>query len=335
MSRPKVVVTHWVHEAVLDALGAHAEVVANQTRETLPPEEIRARCRDAAGMVAFMPDTVDAAFLAACPDLRVVACALKGFDNFDVDACTRRGVWITAVPDLLTNPTAELAVGLLIGLARRIADGDRLVRGGGFAGWRPVLYGAGLDGAAAGIVGMGRVGRAIARRLAGFGPRLAYSDPAALPAADEAALGLVHRPLPELLEASDFVVVAAPLTPATLHLIDAAALGRMKPGAFLVNVGRGSVVDEAAVADALAAGRLAGYAADVYEFEDWARADRPRAVEPRLLSQPSRTLFTAHQGSAVDAVRRDIALAAARSVVQALAGAVPDGALNDVRRGAA
>jgi len=130
-------------------------------------------------------------------------------------------------------------------------------------------------------------------------------------------------------------VVAAPLTPATLHLIDAAALGRMKPGAFLVNVGRGSVVDEAAVADALAAGRLAGYAADVYEFEDWARADRPRAVEPRLLAQPSRTLFTAHQGSAVDAVRRDIALAAARSVVQALAGEVPDGALNDVRRDAA
>jgi len=170
MSRPKVVVTHWVHEAVLDALGRHADVIANQTRETLPPDEVRARCRDAAGMVAFMPDTVDAAFLVACPDLRVVACALKGFDNFDIDACTRRGVWITAVPDLLTSPTAELAVGLLIGLARRIADGDRLVRGGGFAGWRPVLYCAGLDGATVGIVGMGRVGRAIARRLAGLGP---------------------------------------------------------------------------------------------------------------------------------------------------------------------
>jgi phosphonate dehydrogenase len=105
----------------------------------------------------------------------------------------------------------------------------------------------------------------------------------------------------------------------------------MKPGAFLVNVGRGSVVDEAAVADALESDRLAGYAADVFEFEDWARPDRPRAIEPRLLAQPSRTLFTAHQGSAVDAVRRDIAMAAARAVVQALNGEVPDGALNDPR----
>jgi phosphonate dehydrogenase len=208
------------------------------------------------------------------------------------------------------------------------------VRSGAFAGWRPGLYGAGLDGAAVGIVGMGKVGRAIARRLAGFGSVLAYSDPAPLPAGDEGALGLTRRSLEALLANSDAVVVAAPLAAGTLHLIDAAALARMKPGAFLVNVGRGSVVDEAAVADALESDRLAGYAADVFEFEDWARPDRPRAIEPRLLAQPSRTLFTAHQGSAVDAVRRDIAMAAARAVVQALNGEVPDGALNDPRPGA-
>ena len=330
-ARPKVVVTHWVHDAVLDHLSAHAAVVANPTRDTLPPAEVLARCRDADALVAFMPDRVDDAFLAACPRLRVVACALKGFDNFDIGACTRRGVWITAVPDLLTAPTAELAVGLLIGLRRHVAAGDRWVRAGEFAGWRPVLYGAGLDGAAVGIVGMGRVGRAIARRLGGFGARLAYADPHPLPAADEAALGLARTGLATLLEGSDAVVVAAPLTGATLHLIGAPALARMRPGAHLVNVGRGSVVDEAAVADALAAGRLAGYAADVFEFEDWARADRPRGVEPRLLALPDRTLFTGHLGSAVDAVRLEIALAAARSVVQALAGGVPDGALNDPR----
>ena len=126
-----------------------------------------------------MPDTVDDAFLAACPRLQIVSAALKGFDNFDVAACTRRGVWFTIVPDLLTEPTADLAVGLLLALTRNIFAGDREVRSGRFAGWRPGLYGAGMTGATAGIVGFGQLGRALARRLVAFGAQVVWHDVAA------------------------------------------------------------------------------------------------------------------------------------------------------------
>jgi phosphonate dehydrogenase len=326
--RPRVVITHWVHPEVLELLGGACEVVANPTRDTLPREEVLRRCRDADAALVFMPDRVDEAFLAACPRLKVVAGALKGYDNLDVTACARRGVWCTVVPDLLTAPTAELTVALLLGLARRVPEGDRLVRGGHFAGWRPVLYGAGLAGATVGLVGLGAIGRAVARRLAGFEARLLYCDPAPLPPEEERGGGLTRADLPELLSASDFVVLLVPLTPATRHLIDRAALGRFRPGSFLVNTCRGSVVDEEAVADALEAGRLAGYAADVFALEDWSDPGRPAGLCRRLREMAGRTLFTPHLGSAVDRVRRDIALAAAHNVLQALRGEVPADAVN-------
>jgi phosphonate dehydrogenase len=325
---PRVVLTHWVHPEVVDLLRASCEVVPNPTRETLPREELLRRCRGARGVMVFMPERVDEEFLAAAPQLVIVAGAFKGYDNCDVDACTRRGVWLTVVPDLLTAPTAELAVGLLLGVARNLAEGDRLVRSGGFAGWRPVLYGTGLTGSTVGLVGMGAIGQAIARRLAGFEATLLYADPRPLPPEQEARWGLRRVELPELLSASDFVVLATPLTPATRHLIDRTALALCKPGAYVVNVGRGSVVDEEAVAEGLAAGHLAGYAADVFAFEDWARPDRPLAVPDALLRDAGRTLLTPHLGSAVDAVRRAIALQAAHSILQALRGEVPRHALN-------
>ena len=249
--KPVVVVSHRVHPEVTALLSQHAVVVGNGTDDSWPIDLVRRRCRDASALIAFMPDRVDDAFLAACPRLRIIACALKGFDNFDVAACTRHGVWITAVPDLLTAPTAELAVGLTIGLARHIAAGDRWVRGGGFRGWRPVFYGTGLAGSTVGIVGFGAVGRAIARRLAGFEARLLFFDAVPVDAKDAQAANL-----DALLATADIVIVAAPLTPDTRGMIGERALAGMKPGALLVNVGRGSVVDEDAVARALAAGRL-------------------------------------------------------------------------------
>jgi phosphonate dehydrogenase len=325
---PKVVVSHWVHDEVVGLLARHCRAVVNQTRESWPREELVAHCRDADALIAFMPDTVDEGLLDACPRLRIVAGALKGYDNFDVEACTRRGIWFTIVPGMLTGPTAELAVGLVIGLMRKIAAGDDWVRSGRFARWRPALYGSGLSGSIVGILGMGAVGRAIARRLAGFEARLAYHDILPLPAAEEVALGIRRMSQTSLLMASDVVVSALPLTAATRHLLGADELGLMKPGSYLVNVGRGSVVDETAVAAALASGQLAGYAADVFEFEDWTRANRPAAIPPALLAHRDRTLFTAHMGSAVDGVRRDIAMYAARAVIQALRGDRPQGAVN-------
>jgi phosphonate dehydrogenase len=322
------VLTHWVHPEVLDLLARECDVVANPTRQTLPREEVLRCCADARAVMVFMPDQVDEAFLAAAPHLRVVAAALKGYDNCDVDACTRRDVWFTIVPDLLTTATAELTVALLLGLARHVLEGDRLVRGGSFAGWRPILYGTGLAGRTIGLVGMGAIGRALARRLTGFEVRLLYTDPKPLPAAAQNGWSADRVELAELLARSDFVILLAPLTRATLHLINRETLSLFKPGSYLVNTGRGSVVDEQAVAEALAAGRLAGYAADVFALEDWSRPDRPRSIPPALLADRSRTLFTPHLGSAVDEVRRDIALAAAQDILQALRGEVPRGAVN-------
>lgn len=278
--------------------------------------------------MTFMPDSVDEAFLRACPRLRVIGCALKGYDNYDVDACTRQGLWITNVPDLLTIPTAELTIGLLIGLTRNVLAGDRFVRGGSFNGWRPALYGSGLTGQTVGIIGMGAVGQAIAQRLVGYEMRVWYSDPIALPEEKETRWNVERVELPALLAASDFVVPMVPYHDKTLHMIDAHALAQMKPGAYLVNTCRGSVVDEQAVVEALASGRLAGYAADVFEMEEWARTDRPRSIPQALLEDTEHTLFTPHIGSAVDVVRLQIELEAARNILQALRGEVPQGAIN-------
>jgi phosphonate dehydrogenase len=277
-----------------------------------------------------MPDRVDAALLACAPRLRVVAGALKGHDNIDVAACSARGIWVTTCPDLLTAPTAELAVGLAIALLRHLPAGDALVRAG-HAGWRPALYGRSLVAARVGIQGMGSVGREIAGLLSGFRCQVGYHDPVALPRADEVRLTSARVTQEALLRGSDVVFMAAPLTATSRHAIDAGALALMRPDAVLVNVGRGSVVDEDAVADALAAGRLGGYAADVFAFEDWSLPDRPRAVPAALLAQVERTVFTPHLGSAVSDVRLAIEREAALNVLAALRGERPQGAVNEAR----
>ncbi len=327
-----VVITHWVHPEVIAFLSQSCEVIQNTTRKTLLREEILERAGDAHAIMVFMPDFVDEDFLHNCPKLKIIASALKGYDNFDVDACTRRGVWFTIVPDLLTTPTAELAIGLLIGLTRRMLEGDCFVRSGNFNGWRPELYGTGLAGHTLGIIGMGAVGRAIARRLSGYEMNVIYCDPIPLAQEKEELFGLTRVPLKDLLACSDFVVPLVPLKPETMHLINAATISQMKPGSFLINACRGSVVNEQAVADALASGHLAGYAADVFEMEDWARETRPHRIPQALLDNGKQTFFTPHLGSAVDDVRREIAMEAARNILQALNGKTPQGAINQPAR---
>ena len=179
-----------------------------------------------------------------CPRLQIVAGAFKGFDNIDVAACTQHGVWVTCVHDLLTVPTAELAIGLLLGLSRKIVAGDRLMRSEPFKGWRPVLYGAGLTGKCLGIYGMGAVGQAIAERMTGFAMRMVYHDPNPLPTEKELKLGLRQATLDRLLADSDFLIAAAPLTADNLHAFNDYSFSRIKDGSVLINVRRGSVVDE-------------------------------------------------------------------------------------------
>ncbi|HBU0145437.1 TPA: phosphonate dehydrogenase PtxD, partial [Klebsiella pneumoniae] len=244
---PKLVITHRVHDEILQLLAPHCELVTNQTDSTLTREEILRRCRDAQAMMAFMPDRVDADFLQACPELRVVGCALKGFDNFDVDACTARGVWLTFVPDLLTVPTAELAIGLAVGLGRHLRAADAFVRSGEFQGWQPQFYGTGLDNATVGILGMGAIGLAMAERLQGWGATLQYHEAKALDTQTEQRLGLRQVACSELFASSDFILLALPLNADTQHLVNAELLALVRPGALLVNPCRGSVVDEAAV----------------------------------------------------------------------------------------
>jgi len=329
--KPKAILTHRVHPEVIELLAEYCEVIPNPTHGTLTRDEILQRAKNAEAIMTFMPDRVDEAFLCACPQLRVVACALKGYDNFDVDACTRHGVWITNVPDLLTIPTAELTIGLLIGLTRNVLVGDRFVRSGAFKGWGPTLYGVGLTGKTIGIIGMGEVGQAIARRLQGYEMRVLYTDPVALPKEKEGQWRLERVELAALLAASDFVVPMVPYRDETLHMIDGDALSRMKTGSYLINTCRGSVVDEQAVVEALASGRLAGYAADVFEMEEWARPDRPQTISQALLDDSGHTLFTPHIGSAVDSVRLAIETEAATNILQVLAGEVPRGAINRPR----
>lgn len=322
-----MVVTHWVHPGVLELLETDCQVISNQTRETLPRTEVLQYCRDAQGLMAFMPDCIDGNFLKQCPDLKVIGAALKGYDNIDKDACSERGIWLSTVPDLLTAPTAELAVALLLGLIRKLREGDTYVRSGCFQGWLPTFYGAGLAGSKIGLLGMGAIGKAIAQRLAGFEASLRYFDPVRLAAEDAQQRGLHYQSFETLFRENDYLLCSVPLTSSTRQLISSRALQQIKPGAFLVNIGRGSVVDESAVAAALNAGRLAGYAADVFAFEDWALTERPLTIPPELLSHPH-TLFTPHLGSAVDLLRRDIALCAAQNILTGLHNGTPLHAVN-------
>ena len=325
--------THWVHPEVAGRLAEFCRPVVPSREESVwPRARVRARARDAAGLVVCMADWVDEQLLAACPRLRVVSGVLKGHDNIDVAACARRGVWVTVLPDLLTAPTAELAVGLTLAVMRRVTEGDAHVRGGWHAGWRPQFYGAGLAGATVGIIGMGRLGQAVARRVRAFDARVVYCDPQPLSATCARGLGARRVTLPELLKSSDVVVPLVPLSESTYHLLGAGELCLLRPGAFVVNAGRGSVVDEQAVAAALEVGRLGGYAADVFAFEDWRCPNRPPGIPGRLLAHP-RTVFTPHLGSAVDEVRREMGLAVAAQVRQALAGQRPDGAVNELESG--
>jgi phosphonate dehydrogenase len=326
----KVVVTHRVHDQVKQLLGEQFDLVSNQGEDSWPQAKLLEFAGDADGLLAFMPDKIDEAFLSHCPRLKIIAAALKGYDNIDVAACTQRGIWVTVVPDLLSQPTAELALALMLGLTRNVAPGDRLIRSGRFHGWRPVLYGSGLAGKTIGIVGMGKVGQALAKLLTGFNVKIIYHDPVRMSPVQEAFFGLTRASFGDLMTQSDVVVLLVPFTPSTLHLINAAVLAKMKKGAYLVNAGRGSVVDEAAVTAALEAGHLSGYAADVFEMEDWARPDHPQAIHPGLLAQSDKTLFTPHLGSAVVQTRLEIELSAARNIVQALHGERPGDAINEV-----
>ena len=323
----KIVVPNWIEDETLARLSAHGDVVTSEGRDPLADDELRAACADASALMAFMTECVDRPFLDACPKLKIIAGALKGFDNLDQRACTDARVLLTYVPNLLTEPTAELAIGLSIALARNMRAGDAHLRSGTFAGWRPNFYGGSLQGATVGIIGGGAVGRETMRLLSGFRGRRIYFDENRLDPTTEKALDAQYAPLDDLTRLSDFIILALPLTDQTKHIVNVSFLAAMKQGTYLVNPARGSLVDEAAVVEALNTGRLAGYAADTFEMEDWHRPDRPRQVHPALLAC-DQTVLTPHIGSAVSEVRRQIAAEAADEINAFLSGKRPRHAVN-------
>lgn len=255
----------------------------------------------------MLTDSVDDELLAAAgADLRVVAHYAAGYDTVDVEAATRRGIVVTNTPDVLTEATAEFTLALLLGLARRIAAGDRFVRRGGEWSWAPTfMLGSGLDGRTLGIVGLGRIGTAVARLAQAFGMRVVYTNGSG-PRLDVA---LEWLPLQRLLESSDAVSLHCPLTPETHHLIGRAALRAMRPLAFLVNTARGPLVDEAALAVALHAGEIAGAALDVFEREPEVTAG---------LLELENVVLAPHLGSATAETREAMGMLCAQALESVL-----------------
>jgi lactate dehydrogenase-like 2-hydroxyacid dehydrogenase len=315
------VVTREIPDAALKVLQDAGEVWMSGEDRPLTPEELRETVAGASAVVAMLHDRIDAEIAdAAGPGLRVVANVAVGYDNVDVAALAARNVLVTNTPGVLTDATADLTFGLLLALTRRLGEGERLLRAG--TPWSfhlGFLLGAGLQGKTLGIVGLGQIGQAVARRALAFGLRIVYTGRSRAAEDVEESLGARYLLTNELLESADIVSLHCPLTPATRHLINADTLRAMKPGAFLVNTTRGPVVDEPALADALAAGRIAGAALDVFEKEP--------EVEPRLLTMEN-VVVTPHLGSATVETRTEMALLAARNVASVLTG---NGPLSEVR----
>jgi phosphonate dehydrogenase len=330
--KPQIYITHKPFPETLALLQPYGRVIWNDSEQSWPPEKIHTAREAADAIMVFMPDSLGAADVAGLPYLKIVAGALKGHDNFDVDALAERGIWFSNVPDLLTVPTAELGVGLLIGLARHLLPSDTFVREGRFSGWVPRFYGRGLAGSTVGIIGMGAVGRALAERLEPFGMRIVYFERKPQSADFSQGTKASCLPLDRVIAESDFLFPLTHLYRETHHLIGAAELAGMKPGALLINIGRGGLVDETAIADALESGHLAGYAADVFEMEDWLIKARPRTINPRLLAMRSKTLFTPHTGSAVTEVRMAIERTAALNIIDVLSGKPPRNAVRNIEK---
>ena len=317
--RPRVFVARAIPEAGLDQVRQLA-AVALWPGELPPPRAVfLERVRGVDGLLSLLSDQVDSELLdAAGPSLKVVSNYAVGYDNIDVAACHARGIAVGNTPGVLTETTADLAFALLMAVARRLPEGRDFVRDDRWQTWGPLLLlGKDIHGATLGIVGFGRIGREMARRARGFGMRTLYFSRARVAADVEAELGVTWAELDELLTESDFVSLHTALTERTRHLIDAAALARMKQGAILVNTSRGAVVDQAALADALRSGHLFGAGLDVTDPEPM-RADDPLLALPNCLVVP-------HVGSASERTRDRMAQKAAANLVAGLRGeSLPD-----------
>ena len=317
----KIVITRRIFPEVVAALRATFDVGSNDDDRIYTPEELARQLADADGAITCITEKIDAPLLTCAPRLRVVANIATGYNNIDVTACSARGVMVTNTPGVLEDTTADLTFALLLATARRITEAEAWLRAGE---WQKAFAlqqftGADVHHATLGILGMGRIGQAIARRARGFDMTVLYHNRTPLDAALAGALGATRVPRDELLRRADFVVVMVPYSAATHHLVGAPEIALMKPGAILINTARGGVVDDQALIAALETGRIAGAGLDVFENE-------PK-FDPRFLALRN-VVLTPHIGSATQATRRKMAQLAADNVVAALSGAAPPNLVN-------
>jgi len=317
----KVLITRNILPEVVESLSQRFEVDHNADDRPWGPEELVRRLQGASGAMATVMDRFDDAVLAQCPGLKVISNIAVGYNNIDVPAATKRGIRVTNTPGVLDDTTADLTWALLMAAARRLAEGDSYVRAGEWKIAFGVQYFLGQDihHATLGVIGMGRIGQAIARRAGGFDMRVIYHNRSRLPEEEEKRLGAAWVERDRLLAESDFVVVMAPYSPATHHLIGAAEIAKMKPTAILVNTARGGVVDDAALVEALREKLIAGAGLDVFEGE-------PK-VNPGYLGLRN-VVMTPHIGSASRATRLVMCNTAAANMMAVLDGREPPNPVN-------
>ena len=319
MAKPKVLATRPLFPAAQEILNANCEVEYWTKPERIPKEELLRKVKDKEGLVCLLTEKVNLELLSAAQKLRIAANVAVGFDNIDVDACTKRGVVATNTPGVLDETTADFAWTLLMAISRRLIEGENLARSGNWKGWDlDQLVGTDVWGKTLGIVGFGRIGKAMARRALGFQMKVVYADAVRAPEAVEKELKATYRGMTDLLTESDFVSVHVPLLPETRGLFDAPRFSKMKPTAFLINTSRGPVVDEAALVHALESARIAGAALDVFENEPF--------IHPGL--KRSNVVLAPHIASASVETRTKMACMAAENVVALFKGQRPANMLN-------
>jgi len=305
---------------LLERLRERFNVGLNPVEGQMARDQLLRAVAEADGMVAMLTDRVDAQLLDAAPRLKIVANYAVGFNNVDVPAATARGVMVTNTPEVVTDATADLAWAILMGIARNVVVVDRFTRSGRWTEWRPEAFiAADITGTTLGIVGLGRIGQAMAKRAAGFEMRVLYTDAQRASRDVEERLGASFVPLDTLLRESDFVTIHVPLFDATRHLIDARALSLMKPTAYLINAARGPIVDERALVRALGAGTIAGAALDVYE-------DEPRLAEG--LAELDNVILIPHLGANSRRTRDRMAAMTVENIAAALGGEIPPNLVN-------
>jgi len=321
MSKPKILVARAVFPEVIARLEQHFEVQANQDDQTWSKAELTERLRDKDGAFTTGGDRIDAEVLAACPRLKICANMAVGYNNFDIDAMTAAGVLATNAPDVLTETTADFGFALLMATARRMTESEHYLRAGQWTKWSYDMFaGSDIHGATLGILGMGRIGQGIAKRGAlGFGMKVIYHNRSRLDASLEAECKASYVSKEELLRTADHVVLVLPYSPASHHTIGAAELALMKPTATLINIARGGIVDDAALAAALRDKRIAAAGLDVFEGE-------PK-VHPDLLTVPN-VVLTPHIASATVPTRLAMANLAADNLIAFFDGKKPLTPLN-------